>query len=105
MTVLGNAHGERNEHEHALTWLTKAAEAGLPKAMYNLGCVLDAGKGVAAPDYPAAADWYRCAADAGHGAAAANLCTMYQVGRGRARQNMSASSSFRPSFLGFNGMT
>jgi len=47
---------------------------------------------LAAPDYPAAADWYRRAADAGYGAAAHNLCTMYLVGRGRAWRTMPASS-------------
>jgi TPR repeat protein len=39
---------------------------------------------VAAPDSPAAADWYRRAADAGIASAAVNLCDMYTVGRGRA---------------------
>jgi TPR repeat protein len=48
---------------------------------------------VAAPDYPAAAVWYRRAADAGEGDAAHNLCTMYTVGRGRAWQIMLATSS------------
>ena len=48
----------------------------------NLGAMLDHGKGVAAPDYPAAADWYRRAADAGDGAAAMHLCRMYMAGRG-----------------------
>ena len=31
----------------------------MPRAMFCLGCHLDEGKGVAAADYPAAADWYR----------------------------------------------
>jgi len=51
------------------------------------------GEGVAAPDYPAAADWYRRAADAGIGQAAANLSNMYRLGRGRAWQIMPATSS------------
>jgi len=38
---------------------TKAAEAGLPIAQFNLACMLDRGEGVAAPDYPAAAGWYK----------------------------------------------
>ena len=61
----------------------------------NLGCALDSGVGMA-PDYPAAADWYRRAADAGHGDAAANLGSMYGVGRGRAWQilRVLATSSF-----------
>ena len=74
----------RKEYEEAVRWTTKAAEAGLPVAMFDLGCSLDKGEGVAAPDYPAAAEWYRRAADAGQGVAAMNLSVMYQVGRGRA---------------------
>jgi TPR repeat protein len=56
---LGRVHAGRNEHEQAVQWYTKAAEAGLPKAMFLLGVCLDTGEGVAAPDYPAAAVWYR----------------------------------------------
>jgi hypothetical protein len=84
MTTLREVHHMREEHEQAVEWYTKGAEAGLPTAMYNAGCCLDEGKGMAAPDYPAAADRYRRAADAGHGQAANNLSGMYTVGRGRA---------------------
>jgi len=59
---------------------------------FNLGVCFDEGQGVAAPDCPAAADWYRRAADAGVGGAAHNISTMYTVGRGWARQIMPASS-------------
>jgi TPR repeat protein len=57
--TLGSIHRVWEEHTKAVPWHTKAAEAGLPKAMYNLAVMLDKGQGVAAPDYPAAADWYR----------------------------------------------
>jgi TPR repeat protein len=57
--VLGDIHQVRKEYEQALQWYTKAAEAGLPKAMFGLGVLLDKGEGMAAADYPAAADWYR----------------------------------------------
>jgi len=73
-------------------WFTKGAEAGLPKAMHNLAVCLDKGESAAAPDYSAAADWYRHAAAAGVGGAAWDLHDMYAVGRGRASLNMSASS-------------
>jgi hypothetical protein len=92
MYELGDIHDKREEHEQAVNWFTKSAEAGLPKATFNLGVCLDTGEGVAAPDYPAAAGWYKRAADAGDAEAANNLCTMYQVGRGRAWQIMPASS-------------
>jgi TPR repeat protein len=59
MDTLGCIHAVRNEHELAVQWYTKAAEAGLPKAMFELGNKLHQGLGVAAPDYPAAAGWYR----------------------------------------------
>jgi len=93
MQTLGSIHRVRNEHEQATEWFTKGAEAGLPKAMFRLGCRLDSGQGVAAPDYPAAADWFRRAADAGDGGAANNLCQMYTLGRGWAWQIMLATSS------------
>ena len=66
----------------SMRWRRKGAEAGLPRAMFNLGTLLEEGEGVAAPDCPAAAGWYRRAADAGDTAAAVNLCSMYTVGRG-----------------------
>jgi TPR repeat protein len=64
MLTLGTIHRERKEHEQAVAWFTKAAEAGLPEAMFNLGCCLDEGEGVAA-DPQAAMGWFRRAADAG----------------------------------------
>ena len=69
MSVLGSIHRVRKEHERSMEWTTKAAEAGLPEAMFSLAYCLDKGEGVAAPDPPAAMGWFRCAADAGHGGA------------------------------------
>ena len=69
MQALGCFHDARNDHEQAAAWFTKAAETGLPKAMFNLGLSIDKGEGVVAPDYLAAAGWYQRAADAGHGSA------------------------------------
>jgi len=46
--------------------------------MFNIGALIEQGLGVAAPDYPAAADWYRQAAEAGDGDAAANLRILYR---------------------------
>jgi hypothetical protein len=94
MNALGVIHDGQNEHENAVVWLTQGAEAGLPKAMFNLGCLLDKKQGgVEAPDYQAAIGWYRKAADSGNGGAALNLANMFYVGRGRARQMMPATSS------------
>ena len=93
MDTLGSIHRVRMEREQAMQFFTKGAEAGLPQAMFNVGTMIECAKGVGAPDYPAAADWYRRAADAGEGNAANNLCQMYTVGRGWAWQIMSATSS------------
>jgi TPR repeat protein len=83
MFEMGCIHHVRQEHEQAVEWFTKGAHAGLPKAMYNLRKLLAKREGVAAPDLPAAADWYRRAVDNGIAAAAYNLVDMYSVGRGR----------------------
>ena len=90
--TLGSIHRVRSEYEQAIGWFTRAAEAGLPKAMFSLGVCLDKGQGVAAPDYMAAAGWYRRAAVAGDENAAVNLSDMYTVGRDRAWQIMLATS-------------
>jgi hypothetical protein len=92
MHELAGVHHVRNEHEQAMKWYTKGAEAGLSRAMFELGTLLEEGKGEAAPDFPAAADWYRRAADAGAGEAANNLSHMYSLGRGGACQMMPATS-------------
>jgi len=55
MQTLGSVHRERKDYEQAVAWYTKAAEARLPEAMYDLAVQLNTGQGVAAPDYPAAA--------------------------------------------------
>ena len=83
MHALGSIYYAREEREHAVAWFTKGAVAGLPQAMYNLGSCLDQGQGMAAPDHPAAADWYRRAADAGDGRAAMKLARSAAVGPGR----------------------
>jgi len=45
MYALAAVCGERKEHEQAVGWFRKAAEAGLPLAMFDLGCSLDQGCG------------------------------------------------------------
>jgi len=59
MNALGSIHRQRNQYAQALEWFTKGAEAGLPKAMFNLGPRLDQGEGMTAPDCPATAGWYK----------------------------------------------
>ena len=86
----------RKVNECKVSPCTKAAEAGSPTAMFNVGLWLDTGKGVPAPDYPAAAGWYKRAANAGYGPAADNLATMYTVGRGVTRSKQRAGAYIRP---------
>jgi TPR repeat protein len=85
MNTLGHIHRVRSEHVLAVEWFTKGADAGLPRAMYDLGRSLDSGEGVAAADSLAAVGWYRRAANAGRADAAHSLCVMHTLGRGRAR--------------------
>jgi len=92
MDALRDIHVNRDEYEQAVKWATMGAEAGLPMAMFELGCHLDQGIGVAA-DYPVASGWFRRAAVAGHGGAAVNLCDMYKHGRGWAWQMMPVTST------------
>ena len=35
--TLGGIYHERKEHEQAMKWHTMGAEAGFPRAMFNLG--------------------------------------------------------------------
>ena len=37
MYEVGGIHHERTDHEQAVAWFTKSAQAGLPQAMYDLG--------------------------------------------------------------------
>jgi TPR repeat protein len=55
--------------------------------------LLDEEDDAAAPDYPAAAGWYRRAADDGHAGAAFNLSRMFTLGLGWAWQ-MALASDF-----------
>jgi uncharacterized protein len=67
----------------AATLYRRAAEAGLPSAMYGLGRSYDKGRGLTR-NLAQAAQWYRAAADKGHAGAMASLGTMYEFGEGAA---------------------
>ena len=49
MFLMGSIHDVRKEYEQAVGWMTKGAEAGLPKAMFFLGYLLETGLGVVGP--------------------------------------------------------
>lgn len=61
------------------TWLTRAADGGHPRALYNLGAAYASGAR-GEPDFTRAADYYRRAAEHGSGRAAAMLAVMILTG-------------------------
>ena len=56
--------GVAQSYEKAVEWYRKAAEQGLARAQYNLGCMYENGTGVA-QSYEKAVEWYQKAADQG----------------------------------------
>lgn len=69
----------------------KAAEAGAPRAQYNLGVLYAEGRGVAA-DYQQAFAWFERAAKQGLANAQYNLAVMYERGTGVAADAAQARS-------------
>lgn len=72
---------KRGDYETALREYLELAEAGNPKAQYNIGVLYDLGNGVE-QDRAEAAIWYRKAADQGHEKAQFNLGFLYANGDG-----------------------
>jgi TPR repeat protein len=73
----------------ALPHLQKAADAGDPIAMNNLGLLYENGQGIA-QDYGKAREWYQKAADAGNADAMVGLGVLYQSGQGVAQDYVEA---------------
>ncbi len=65
----------------AFAWYRRAADAGMPEAEFNVGVMLDSGRGVRA-DLAEAAIWYARAATHGNHRAAYNLGLLYEDGQG-----------------------
>jgi hypothetical protein len=74
-------------------WL-ETAESGDPEAQTTVGEIFERGFGVA-PDYGAAASWYRRAAEAGYSRAQINLGNLYEKGLGVPRDGQAALSWYR----------
>ncbi len=72
----------------------KAAEAGHPGAMNNLGSMFQNGRGVAQNDAEAIR-WYRRSAELGQREAMSNLALMYANGRGVAANDAEAAHWYR----------
>ena len=76
----------------------RAAQAGLPQAEFNVGVMLDSGRGVG-PDAAQAATWYARAATHGNRRAAYNLGQLYEAGQGVPRNADLARAWFAASDL------
>jgi len=72
-------HGREREQPEALTWITKAAEAGDVRAMYELGMIFAPG-GVTWEPNPTAVYWFRKGAEAGDPDCMGKLAVAYRFG-------------------------
>lgn len=89
----GKATGEAARAE-ALTLYKRAAELGLPAAMFQTARAYDRGIGVPR-DIAEAAKWYKQAAEHDHPAAMASLGTLYEFGEGVAQDLAAALRYYR----------
>jgi hypothetical protein len=62
--VYENGLGVARDDGQAVSWYRKAADAGQPTGMYNLGTMYETGRGVT-KDLQQAIAWYRKASEAG----------------------------------------
>ena len=83
----------------AYAWYRRAADAGMPEAEFNVGVMLDSGRGVR-PDLAEAAIWYARAATHGNHRAAYNLGLLYEDGQGVPQNPDLARAYFTASDLG-----
>jgi TPR repeat protein len=74
----------------------KAAQAGHPEAMYEMGYLYEHGDGVA-KNIKEAGRWYRAGAEAGDTKAQASFGTMYENGQGVAENWVAAAQWYRKS--------
>jgi TPR repeat protein len=86
--------GVPRDDAQAVSWFRKAADAGIPVAMNNLGDMYENGRGVPRDDAQAVS-WFRKAANAGFPPAMNSLGSMYENGRGVPRDDAQAVSWYR----------
>jgi len=65
-------------------WYADAAGSGDPRAQYNLGQIISAGRGGRLPDEVTGNSWYQKAAEGGHTIAQYNLAVSARQGKGMA---------------------
>lgn len=86
---------DRSNYKTALQVLLPQAQSGDVVAQSYVGEIYEKGLGLAAPDYAAAALWYRKAADAGHTPAQTNLGLLYERGLGVPEDKSTALNWYR----------
>src|SRR5262245_29033557 len=85
---------DRASYSTALKVWLEPAKAGDAQAQTYVGEIFEKGLGLA-PDYEAAATWYRRAADQGWAPAQINLGQLYELGRGVPRDPAQAIAWYR----------
>ncbi len=85
---------DRASYATALAVWLEPAKSGDAQAQTYVGEIFEKGLGLA-PDYEAAATWYRRAADQGHAPAQINLGQLYELGRGVPRDPAQAIAWYR----------
>jgi len=82
------------ERGEAVSWLRKAADAGMMQAQYNLALLYEKGTGVPKSLTEATA-WFERAAEQGHTDAQVNVATQYFLGRGAPKDYAKAARWYR----------
>ena len=82
------------ERGEAVSWLRKAAEAGMMQAQYNLALLYERGTGVPKSLTDATA-WFERAAEQGHTDAQVSVATQYFLGRGAPKDYARAAHWYR----------
>lgn len=88
-----NGDGIGQDYLEAMTWYTKAAEAGNADAMNNIGYMYENGRGIER-DVSTAMDWYRKAAELGNSSAMSNIGALYYTGTGVEQDYQAAMNWF-----------
>ena len=83
--------GVSQNHEEAMRWFRKSADAEFYWAQNNIGCAFrDGGQGVDV-DYQKAREWFGKAAAQGHAGALYNIGALYHEGKGVPQSDVRAS--------------
>lgn len=79
MDLWEHSTGRKDETDEAIAWITKAANAGQPNAMYDLALIYGGGGGTIGPR-PEAVAWLRKGAEAGNRPSMIKLAEAYRYG-------------------------